>query len=358
LKYTANIQKLPPADIASLRYTLTDRILHLQWNECADVDLHHYRIVVGDPATPKDVIETTANSISLPVSNGQYEFNVYAVDFLGNKSVNPAAVTVDIEGTYTENYLIQDFVDLSSGTYEGTICYTASDQLRRPSAHGSPINLPVGSARDCDTQNYINAFENQLVSDMDYLVNWFSTMDFAEPGTFTSAVIDLGKIYEGYLSYDGTRSYNVYDDASDINGSVSEFEGIYVSDFDREVGVIRIRAFISQDTLSWKEVYGGFVKARYLQFKVYFDTRNPSVEHLLTDLWYQLDAPDISDGGKQSITNSGKITFNKTFNAVKAVSVAAVGGGQVDVTSFDETGINVTIVGGGTKDITWIAEGY
>ncbi|OQB75105.1 MAG: hypothetical protein BWX92_02799 [Deltaproteobacteria bacterium ADurb.Bin135] len=358
LRYTANIQKLPPADITGLRYTLTDRILHLQWNECADVDLHHYRIVVGNPTTPKDVIETTANSISLPVSNGQYKFNVYAVDFLGNKSINPATVTVDIEGTYTENYLIQDFVDLSSGTYEGTICYTASDQLRRPSAHGSPISLPVGNARDCDTQNYINAFEDQFVSDMDYLVNWFSTMDFAEPGTFTSAVIDLGKIYEGYLSYDGTRSYNVYDDASDINGSVSEFEGIYVSDFDREVGVIRIRAFVSQDALSWKEVYGGFVKARYLQFKVYFDTRNPSVEHLLTDLWYQLDVPDISDGGKQSITDSGKITFNKTFNAVKAVSVAAVGGGQVDVTSYDETGINVTIVGGGTKDVTWIAEGY
>ncbi len=358
LKYTANIQKLPPADITGLKYTLTDRVLHLQWDECSDVDLHHYRIVVGEPAVPKDAIETTANSISLPVSNGQYKFNVYAVDFLGNKSVNPATVTVDIEGTYTENYLIQDFVDLSLGTYEGTICYTTSDQLRRPSAHGSPINLPVGSARDCDTQNYINAFENQLVSDMNYLVNWFSTMDFAEPGTFTSAVIDLGKIYEGYLSYDGTRNYNVYDEASDINGAVSEFEGIYISDFDREVGVIRIRAFVSQDSLSWKEVYGGFVKARYLQFKVYFDTRNPSVEHLLTDLWYQLDVPDISDGGKQSITNSGKITFNKTFNAVKAVSVAAVGGGQVDVTSYDETGINVTIVGGGTKDITWIAEGY
>jgi len=200
LKYTANLQKLPPKDVEGLKYSLNDRIVHLQWNPSQDVDFHHYLIIVGDINAPKDSIETTATSLSYPVRTGTYQFNVYAVDFMGNRSTNPATVTVDVEGTYSQNYILQDYVDLSSGTFEGTICYTSTGMLRRPSVHGSLVDLPIESPRDCDTQNYVNAFNNILVSEMNYPVSWFSTMDFTQPGVFTSEVIDLGKVYEGYLS--------------------------------------------------------------------------------------------------------------------------------------------------------------
>jgi len=122
--------------------------------------------------------------------------------------------------------------------------------------------------------------------------------------------------------------------------------------------VIRLRAYISEDNISWKEVCGGWIKARYLQFKVYFDTRNPAVEHLLTDLWYAIDVPDIFDSGKTTITNSGHITFNKRFNTIKAVTAAALGGGQVNIVSYDESGMDVEIVGAGTRDVLWTANGY
>jgi len=352
------IQSIPPADIQNLKYNLSDRIIHLTWDANIEIDFDHYLIIVGDPLHPKDAIEVRNTNFSYPVKSGQHTFNVYAVDYMGNRSTNPATVTIDCEGVFSENYLIQDYVDLSAGTFEGTICYTDSGMLRRPSAHGSPIDLPIESPRDCDTQNYVNAFEVQLVSDLDYLVNWFSMMDFTQPGIFTSEIIDLGKLYEGYLSFDGIRTYNFYDKVSDINGAVSEFENVLVSDFWKEIGTIKVRAFISEDNSIWKEVFGGWIKARYLQFKVYFDTRNPAVEHILADLWYQIDVPDIADSGKNTIVNSGHISFNRNFNTVKSITAVALGGGQVDITDYDETGFDVTIVGGGIKEVMWQAYGY
>ncbi len=359
--FTPTLQGLPPSDVTGLSASLQQRTVILTWAPCPDIDFHHYLVLHGDLQEPINTYTTTATTISIPLSSeGQHQFHVYAVDFMGNLSKNPATVTVDVEGLLIENIILEQAVDMSRGTFSGTVCFTSSQEIRRPAITGSPISLPIEGPQDCDTQNYIAGLEGIRVSDLDVPVNWFSLMDFMQSGVWESEVIDLGSVVTGYLSIRYQTSYQIHATVREFVCSVEALEGIRVSDLDPDSpnGDIQVRALCSIDGQNWTELSGGLIQAQYLKFKISINTKKPIVEHIVRNLSFVLDVPDVVDSGVATISGSGRITYNRQFHQVTSVTALAVGGGQVNVLGFDNTGFDVEIVGGGTRDISWIAHGY
>ena len=359
LKITEYLQQNPPSDITNVKCDILNRQIHLSWDACTDIDFHHYMVVCGSLSAPYNIIETTTNEITLPVGVGEHEFHVYAVDFLGNRSINPASASVDITDFFVDNVIIEQSVDLSSGTFTGAICYTSASELRRPSAAGSEVSYPyMETADDCDALTVAINWGGVTADDLTGVTaDEFKEIKPTASGVWESEIIDLGNIEEGYCSTYYTVNY-IQKTLDDLVLTADKFDGVYPQDF-IDNGTIKVTFYTSTDGVKWVQKHmGGYIKARYLKYKVEMNTRNPLYEFRLSNLRFTIDVPDITDGGRVTVTDTQTISYNKLFHHVRAVNFSTIGSTDVDLVSFDNIGFTVTVVGGGSAEISWQAQGY
>jgi hypothetical protein len=272
---------------------------------------------------------------------------------------------VTIAGIYSWNEVIQLNINITGGKYLN-MCYTAGNEVRKPSVAGSTVALPISDINDCDLFNFADAYDAVLASDIqDTPASWFRG-DWWRPkdGFFESGIYDLGAIYTGRLivRVDKTVSY--------LGSSIPLWESVlakYLEDFtalelEDQKTHVEADLYISTDNITWATAKNNdWITAQYIKFVGAVTYASPLSEVKIGTGQITIDVPDLTESKKEvGVTGGSKaITFTKGFRQVKSVLCNGVGAGITAwATNVTAAGFTLNLSTSSATDVYFFAKGY
>ena len=304
----------PPNDIQNFRADQNGNQLVLSWDAPIDLDLSHVTINYANTLTNADFQNSTvlvkkvgrpATSVTIQNINGA--FLCYAVDKVGNLSINPAIIYNSTANINNLNFL--ETVNEHTN-YGGTVTSTAVAE--------NVLMLATTELFDSASGNFDSITSKQFDGGTTIAnVESEGTYDFEN-------TYDLGSLQSAHITTQITQSVgdrdrlfdNIGTSTNNSTGNFDDEPSVFDGDAPSKCGTQVLYAS-SQDnsTFSNYQVFTSTqVYTRYLKFRAKLTSDNGSATPLVSQLKVQVDMPDRVISENDQTTSSG----------VKAISFSPV----------------------------------
>lgn len=297
---TVQGKSAPPSDVTGFAASFADDHIHFVWNHITDVDLAGYEIRelpyagadwnMGIPVSSM-IADNTYDFFSVTIQGSRY-FSIKAIDTTNNYSTNAATATLLIGAIPDINIVEERDFDLALGVLSG-------DAERIWVKAYSP-------------NYYRTALALKTAEDWSSGGNW----DASGKTWDAPVVLTAGE----YVT-----------ETVDLLGSVD-------ANISLEVGILNVLggqvtiyiAYSETESMpaNWQTFTSGHYTARYIRFKLVFQTTNSDYGITIYKIHALFDVPDKDEqrlGVQVAASGWTTITFNEDFIAVKGLIVSVVG---------------------------------
>lgn len=351
------------SQITEISVRVVEPNIELTWPRVAGATGYSVFIEEGG-VTRTNLVTGTTTLIAIPkYSNTQVMIRAVS-DTTGAVAIGtPVVRTIDLSGRYTLNEVVNVPLPLNQGTYLN-FAHTSASQVTKPNVLGATgWSVPIDDINDAALYTFARQHANTAADAIkDIPAKWFRTMFWLErEGTYESAVIDLGSVWEGRLKLTLTRTVTYLGPVtSAYQQTLAEHvASVPAQQMDEQRTFVGAVFRVSEDGTTWKNAQDGdYVKARYVSLAVSVLYASPLAEIKVTAGVITIDVVDITESGKTAnVGTSVNVSLTKPFREVRSVLTIAAGNAKAwpsNVTATDFT-INKDIAT--AMDVYWFAKG-